>query len=132
MTVALLPHIKAHLDEIVRLAQHRDIDMLLAIEEVAVSALTLLRIAPPPTKRQLDAYEFIVAFTAEHRHAPSYDEIALGLGLASKSNTHRMVQALVGKGWIHRGSVSSVRSLTVVERPRSHAHDIRPLGTNDD
>lgn len=54
------------------------------------------------TPRQAKALAFIGAHHAERGHAPSYDEIAAHLGLASKSNVCRLVQALEERGAIRR------------------------------
>lgn len=57
------------------------------------------------TKRQKDAYDFIKSYANEAGFGPSYEEIATGLGLASKSGVHRLVYGLVDRGMLikHQG-----------------------------
>jgi repressor LexA len=46
------------------------------------------------SRRELDAYDFICDYIAEHQQAPLLEEIASGLGIKSKGVIHRYVQAL--------------------------------------
>ncbi|MCA1962028.1 MAG: transcriptional repressor LexA [Desulfomonile sp.] len=50
------------------------------------------------TKKQKQVLDFIVAFIGDHGFAPSYDEIASGVGLSSASTVHAHVENLVRKG----------------------------------
>jgi repressor LexA len=52
------------------------------------------------TKRQRKVLDYIRFFLAEHGHAPSYEEIALGLGLSSPSTIHAHVENLRHKGYL--------------------------------
>jgi repressor LexA len=52
------------------------------------------------THQQLATLDFIEKYQAEHRVAPSYDEIKDALGLASKSGVHRLVHGLKERGAI--------------------------------
>lgn len=52
------------------------------------------------TERQYECLRFIEACIEENRVPPSYDEIRIALGLASKSNVHRIVSALVERGFL--------------------------------
>lgn len=67
------------------------------------------------TEIQSDTLEFVTSFQDRHRYAPSYDEIAKAVGLASKSGAHRVIHQLVERGVIsllpHRA-----RSLNIVGR----------------
>lgn len=57
------------------------------------------RIGLTPTQRE--ALEFVGRYMKRHGGvSPSYDEIAVGLGLRSKSNVHRIVKALAARGHI--------------------------------
>lgn len=46
------------------------------------------------SRRELDAYDFICDYIAEHDQAPLLEEIATGLGIKSKGVIHRYVQSL--------------------------------------
>lgn len=52
------------------------------------------------TKRELEIYNFILAFRKEKRFSPSMREIADGIGLHSASTIHVHVHSLVDKGWL--------------------------------
>lgn len=54
------------------------------------------------TKLQRDLLMFLLAYTEDHGHAPSYDEMKAALGLRSKSGVHRLVRALEERGAIKR------------------------------
>lgn len=58
------------------------------------------RTRPTLTKRQKQVYDFIEAFVELNGHAPSYSEIARGLGLSAQSTIHGHVRNLVKKGYI--------------------------------
>lgn len=61
------------------------------------------------TLQQQKAYQFIRHFILQNGHAPTLPEIALGLGIRSKSHAQRYVQALIDEGLLksvpgkHRG-----------------------------
>jgi repressor LexA len=66
------------------------------------------------TKRQAQLLAFIRAYAVEHQNAsPSYQEIAVALGLRSKSGVHRIVHGLENQGLIVR-SEDLNRSIRVV------------------
>lgn len=52
------------------------------------------------TKKQQRAYEFISAYIAENGHAPSFENIKLGLGLKSKNTVYILVHGMRERGWI--------------------------------
>lgn len=52
------------------------------------------------TVRQRDLLNFIRKYIAEHGVTPSFDEMKQALGLASKSGVHRLVTALVERGYV--------------------------------
>lgn len=52
------------------------------------------------TRRQSEVLVFIGQYTQEHGFAPSYREIATGLGMQSKGNVARIVAALRERGAI--------------------------------
>lgn len=53
-----------------------------------------------PTEAQVKVLEFITAYMKVKGYAPSYMNIAQGLGLKSKSNIHRLVHELRIRGLI--------------------------------
>ncbi len=55
-----------------------------------------------PTAQQSNALAFIRHFLAAHGHAPTLEEIGAALGVRSKGAVHRLVQALVDKGYLAR------------------------------
>jgi SOS-response transcriptional repressor LexA len=52
------------------------------------------------TRSQKECLAFIEGYIKQHDCPPSYDEIAEGLGLKSKSGVHRLVHALAERGHI--------------------------------
>jgi repressor LexA len=56
------------------------------------------------TKKQAAVLEFIRRFMAEHDYAPSYREIATGVGLSSPATVYEHIQALKEKGFLKAGS----------------------------
>jgi repressor LexA len=65
-----------------------------------------------PTEAQIKVLEFITAYTKVKGYAPSYMNIAQGLGLKSKSNIHRLVHELRVRGLLKLNPYK-VRSLKV-------------------
>jgi repressor LexA len=65
------------------------------------------------TKRQKQLLDFIMKFWEENGYSPSYEEMAEGLGIASKSNVHRLVYSLVNRGFL-KNHPNKSRSLLVV------------------
>ena len=67
------------------------------------------------TPKQKLTLEFIKAYMAVKGYAPSYRNIAEGIGLKSKSNVHRLVHALKEQGLLdldpHR-----IRSMKVIDK----------------
>lgn len=66
----------------------------------------------PKQKRLLD---FIRAHIASHEFSPTFDEMLVGVGAASKSNIHRMVEGLIAEGHLRR-LVDRARGLEVIDR----------------
>ncbi len=65
------------------------------------------------TGRQNDCLIFIQGYVAECGKSPSYDEIADGLQLKSKSSVSRLVDALIDRGAVRRLK-GKARALEVV------------------
>lgn len=62
------------------------------------------------TRREADALRFLSAFYEKNGFAPSYEEMAEGLGVRSKASVHQLAMQLVRKGYAvnHRGSSRSL------------------------
>lgn len=56
----------------------------------------------PLTPKQRRLLDFLQAYTQQHGHAPSFEEIREAIGVASVSSAHEHVQNLVQKGYIRR------------------------------
>lgn len=54
------------------------------------------------TAKQAECLAFIQSYQAERGIAPSYREIASGIGLASTGNVHRIVEALQERGALRK------------------------------
>lgn len=62
------------------------------------------------TRRQKEVLDFISDFLDENGYSPSFDEIAVGMGLASVATVHKHVSALEKKGYLIK-SYNQSRSL---------------------
>lgn len=72
------------------------------------------------TRRQRDCLEAIVRLTDGHGRCPSYREIAAELGNTAHASTHRMVWALVERGYVTIDD-GRKRSIRVIGRERVFA-----------
>lgn len=54
------------------------------------------------TPKQAALLSFIRNYMDTHPHAPSFEEMKVGVGLKSKSGVHRLIHALVERRYIHR------------------------------
>jgi repressor LexA len=70
------------------------------------------------TKKQLELLNFIHERVRESGIAPSFDEMKDALGLKSKSGIHRLINALVERGFIRR-MPHRARALEVTRLPES-------------
>lgn len=66
-------------------------------------------------KRQLEIYEFIRSYSAEHGYPPSVREIGAAVGLASPSTVHMHLKVLEEQGLIRRDS-KKPRTIEVVDK----------------
>lgn len=82
------------------------------------------------TPRQKEVLDFLVRFTEKNGYAPSFEEIASGVGLASLATVHKHITALEQKNYLKR-KFNESRSIEVSpayllqERERLHG----PAGT---
>ena len=65
------------------------------------------------TRRQSQLYFFIRKFNNENNFSPSYQEMADGVGLKSKSGVHRLIEALGKQQKIKRVQFTA-RSVEVI------------------
>lgn len=70
------------------------------------------------TKKQRDLLQFINDYTRETGLSPSFEEMKAGLDLRSKSGIHRLINALVERGFLAR-LPNKARALEVVKLPES-------------
>ena len=70
----------------------------------------------PPQRACMDAIE---RYVAEHRCAPSYEEIAALIGRKSKSAAYRLVGELKQRGYVTT-ALGKERSLEIVAHPATH------------
>jgi len=75
------------------------------------------------TQKQKDALDFITGYIGEFGKGPSFDEIKDGLGIRSKSGVHRLVSALVERGYLVR-IPNRARALALPNEKRSAASDM--------
>ena len=54
------------------------------------------------TKRQQQLLNFITSYVAQHSYSPTFEEMKVAVGLASKSGVHRLVSGLEERGLIRR------------------------------
>ena len=77
------------------------------------------------TPRQKEVLDFLVRFTEQNGYAPSFEEIASGVGLASLATVHKHITALEQKNYLKR-KFNESRSIEVSpaylaqERERVH------------
>ena len=70
------------------------------------------------TQRQMDCLRFIQGYIATKGVAPSYQDIASGIGVASTSGIHRLVHGLIERRYIskiddRRRSMAVMRSVPI-------------------
>ena len=53
--------------------------------------------------RERNVLDFIIQYQNEHKCGPSLQEIADGIGVASRSSSHRYMTSLSSKGWLTVG-----------------------------
>ncbi len=70
------------------------------------------------TQRQHDLLVYINGYISDHGISPSYDDMRAGLGLRSKSGIHRLISALVERGFLRRMK-NRARALEVLKLPDS-------------
>ena len=74
------------------------------------------------TKRRKSVLDFIEAYIRLHGVSPSYEAIALGIGLSAKANAHRIVKRLEIDGFV----TTSRRfySIRIASLPPSHVSKV--------
>lgn len=54
------------------------------------------------TRQQSSVYQFILRFHEDEMRMPTYDEIADGLGYATRGTVHSHIKNIIAKGWLWR------------------------------
>lgn len=78
------------------------------------------------TKKQYEVLEFISQYTQTHGFAPTYEEIAQGIGTRSKGSMTKHISALADKGYIQRNP-DRARSIQIVKTPEASNDEGIPL-----
>lgn len=68
------------------------------------------------TPSQYKALQFIKSFTAEHGYAPSFQEIAHGIGIVSRGYVSKVIDALIERGAVSKFP-NAQRSIVVIDPP---------------
>ncbi len=79
------------------------------------------------TKKQRDLLMFINDYSQKTGLSPSFEEMKTGLDLKSKSGIHRLINALVERGFLAR-MPNKARALEVVKLPENVAPMKQPAG----
>jgi SOS-response transcriptional repressor LexA len=69
-----------------------------------------------PTPLQIRLLKFIHSYIEENEYSPSYEEMSEAMGQKSKSNAHRLIDALEIQGFIKRVR-DHARSVQVIKFP---------------
>ena len=69
-----------------------------------------------PTKKQKLILDFIENYILENEKAPTYREIAFGVGLSSIASVSEHIDNLINKGFLIK-SPGSARSLEIINKP---------------
>jgi repressor LexA len=81
------------------------------------------------TPRQKEVLDFLVTFVEDNGYSPSYEELAIGLNLASLATVHKHISALESRGYLKRGFNQS-RSLDVsAEYVTQHRQNHKPVAS---
>lgn len=78
------------------------------------------------TRKQNELLNYIELVIATEGTSPSFEEMKVALGLKSKSGVHRLVSALVERGFIRR-LTNRARALEVVAGRRDDVAGKRPI-----
>ena len=77
----------------------------------------------PVTVKQQEALQFLRAYISAYHRPPSWEEIRVGLGLASKGTVSRLIVALEKRGMVRR-NIGLKRSLEVVDQGGAESVDL--------
>ncbi|MGD9590027.1 MAG: transcriptional repressor LexA [Pyrinomonadaceae bacterium] len=64
--------------------------------------LNTIEVVQPRTKRQKDVLDYVTRFIERNGHKPSYQQIAMHLGVSSRAGIQRHIEALESQGLIRR------------------------------
>ncbi len=77
------------------------------------------------TQKQHQVFSFITRFTNTKGYAPSYEEIANGIGTRSRGSISKHIDGLIEKGYLEKNP-DKIRSLTVIKS--DHSEDLEANG----
>lgn len=66
------------------------------------------------TKRERDLLDFLKDFISRHGKSPTYAEMAEGLKLRSRGNTHRLIKSLESQGYV-KVTPQSYRAIEILQ-----------------
>ncbi len=70
----------------------------------------------PLTPRQKYVLDFIIGYSDQHGFSPTFQEIANGVGVASKTGVSQHLANLEDRGWITRLE-KRARSILILQQP---------------
>ena len=83
-------------------------------QAISRAATKLAPRTPGLTPKQDELLRYLMARERSGEGTPSYEEMAKALGVASKSNVHRLIEGLEERGYVHR-IPNRARQLTVTK-----------------
>jgi SOS-response transcriptional repressor LexA len=69
------------------------------------------------TPLQRRVYDFVETYWSQNGFGPTYEAIALGVGLSGKSSVHRVVHQMATEGWLELRQSRHVRARMVRTKP---------------
>lgn len=67
------------------------------------------------TPKQLECFRFIAGYIRDKGCSPTFDEVCEAMGSSSRSSAHRLIHALIERGWL-RQKHGAKRSLEVIAK----------------
>lgn len=81
-------------------------------------------------KRITEIYEFIIAYLKEHKYAPSYREIGMGVGLKSTSSVQDYITIMMERGMLETDAPHGIPRafrVTGYEFTKAEEEELPPL-----
>ncbi len=96
------------------LAGKSDKDYRDEIIVAADAALAIIEGRSAPTPRQQQLLEFMINYHDRQNIMPTFNEMAAGIGISSKSGVYQLLQGLEYRGLIRRGRYGSWRAVRLL------------------